>query len=396
MRPPEERLARLLERHPELQAVSGGSPTGAIIRRDQLLVPAAAVSRVESTVAHWLARRHDLADLGVARLTLRRGADVTELVSSTRSPDGRPLAAPVHLFRGEPHYEGGPADAPQPAPAPGDRVRPSRRRPPAARQHVAVLDTGLAAHRWFPKGSWTALSDPVDDILDENNDYFLDAQAGHGTFVAGVIRHHAPEADLLVGRVLGSDGVCDEIDLLRALRGLRAHARRTGTRIDVLNLSLGAYTWDDQPPEEVTRALVDLGPATVVVAAAGNAGQSRPFWPAACDPVVAVGSLDATGTRAATFSNHGPWVDAWAIGEGVTSSFVTFDGAKGQVAGVDPDEFTGYARWSGTSFAAPRVAAEIVARAAAEEAGPRTVLPGVLHDARLPGAGHPRVSAGRP
>ena len=61
----------------------------------------------------------------------------------------------------------------------------------------------------------------------------------------------------------------------------------------------------------------------VVVAAAGNHGKSRPFWPAAFDQVLAVGAVDERSgkwTRAA-YSNHGPWVDATARGSNLQSTF---------------------------------------------------------------------------
>jgi hypothetical protein len=46
----------------------------------------------------------------------------------------------------------------------------------------------------------------------------------------------------------------------------------------------------------------------------------------------------------------------------VVSTFFDFDGAASSVAGVDPDRYDGWAMWSGTSFAAPQVAAAIAKR----------------------------------
>ncbi|HUF99832.1 MAG TPA: hypothetical protein VMM60_17020, partial [Ilumatobacter sp.] len=57
----------------------------------------------------------------------------------------------------------------------------------------------------------------------------------------------------------------------------------------------------------------------------------------------------------AAFTNYGPWVDACAPGVGIVSTF--FD--LGDQARLDGGDFDGWAIWSGTSFAAPVVAASI-------------------------------------
>ena len=86
--------------------------------------------------------------------------------------------------------------------------------------------------------------------------------------------------------------------------------------------------------------------------------------------MVAVGAQNPDGT-VALFSNTGPWVQFWATGAAVVSTIPTsFDGshlpeartlAAGRIrASLDPDNFcAGFAVWTGTSFAAPIVAAEI-------------------------------------
>jgi subtilisin family serine protease len=77
--------------------------------------------------------------------------------------------------------------------------------------------------------------------------------------------------------------------------------------------------------------------------------------------VVAVGSLDVEGDDRADFSNYGWWVDACTLGDQVVSSFFSFT----DHAPSGDEDFAGYASWSGTSFAAPRVAGAIAAKAAA-------------------------------
>lgn len=125
----------------------------------------------------------------------------------------------------------------------------------------------------------------------------------------------------------------------------------------VINLSLGGYTHGDQPPV----ALAQLDDSVVVVVAAGNDGSDEPFWPAAFKHVVAVGALDTTrgASRRADFSNYGHWVDIYAPGTSIHSTYL--DGSY-----QEPDKhlthLKGWASWSGTPFATPQVAAEIARR----------------------------------
>ena len=130
------------------------------------------------------------------------------------------------------------------------------------------------------------------------------------------------------------------------------------TTPDVVNMSFGCYTEDDSCPmamEQAIRLLREKG--TVVVASAGNDATCRPAFPAAHPEVIAVGALGCHGP--AWFTNHGPWVDACAPGVDVVSTFVFHDGPAKEACGTDPDEYDGWAKWSGTSFAAPKVAAAI-------------------------------------
>ena len=85
------------------------------------------------------------------------------------------------------------------------------------------------------------------------------------------------------------------------------------------------------------------------------------MWPAAMKRVVAVGALDKEGKQRAPFSNYGWWVDCCTPAVDVLSSFVAFAEAGPPAAGRTPQSFEGWATWSGTSFAAPKVAGEIVA-----------------------------------
>ena len=96
---------------------------------------------------------------------------------------------------------------------------------------VAVLDTGIGQHRWFQEGVRKDLEfrglhagldsshpDPelTGDIVGPM-DGALDSHSGHGTFIAGLIRQICPKAEIVAIRIMGSDGVVQESDLVRAM-----------------------------------------------------------------------------------------------------------------------------------------------------------------------------------
>ena len=117
--------------------------------------------------------------------------------------------------------------------------------------------------------------------------------------------------------MLDSHGVGDDLGVAAAMEQLPQD-------IDIVNLSLGGYTDHDAPPLAITTAIAGHGrAAATVVAAAGNHGNARPFWPAAFEPVLAVGAIDDDSGKwaRAGYSNYGPWVDATARGSNLQSTF---------------------------------------------------------------------------
>jgi subtilisin family serine protease len=206
----------------------------------------------------------------------------------------------------------------------------------------------------LPAGADQSRTD--EDEPDVNGNGRLDRQAGHGTFIAGLMRQHAPDATIHTQGVLSSFGDGDEYDISA---GVGAAIQRG--RFSVVNMSLGGYTKDDKPDPVMASAVAALQrQGAVVVAAAGNAGSCRRFWPACLPGVIAVGATFC-GQRA-WFSNFGPWVSAWAPGVDIVSTFYTITDPGFQVARIvflDPLTYAGWALWSGTSFAAPQVAAAI-------------------------------------
>ncbi|GIH76389.1 S8 family peptidase [Planobispora longispora] len=309
-----------------------GSP--ALIRPGQILTDAPGAE----AAARWTAAVTEAE--GLFRLRLSPGVDVCDLATTLRDRGHR--ASANHVLRGQPLFFGGPASRPFPAdpvPAPPPGESPVT---------VAVLDTGVAAHPWWRESPWFREGrhdGPEPPDSDGDGDGELDAQAGHGTFIAGLVLRSAPGARLRPVRVLDGHGVGDEAGLLRALARLRDAPPQ------VVNLSFGGHTFDDRPSPLVQAALEELT-GTAVVACAGNTASERPFWPAALPGVTAVGALDAAEETRAPFSAHGPWVDACARGEWLSSAF------------LEHGAFRGYARWSGTSFAAAAVSGVIAAAAA--------------------------------
>jgi len=231
---------------------------------------------------------------------------------------------------------------------------------------IAILDTGIPADgdKLPSDVEFVGIGSPVRDRPDMNADEYLDIAAGHTTFIRTIIQRASPAADVMVEGVIHNDGDGDEFDIANALQ--RVDEAVTDKSRLIVNLSFsGYYDGDIEPPLIAFWIRELVGQGAVVVAAAGNDGACRPKFPAAMPEVLSVGSLGPCGPS--PFSNHGPWVDASAPGEDLVSEFFDhFDGAyEAIVAGSVPDidDFSGWAMWSGTSFATPTVVgalAEIV------------------------------------
>ncbi|MEV0728483.1 S8/S53 family peptidase [Polymorphospora sp. NPDC050346] len=283
------------------------------------------------------------------------GLDVPDTVRTVRggAPRGAAVLCPNHVFLGTPFNHGGPCGPPVPAGAAELAGRPHDE----DLVSVAIVDTGVWADSKLPAGYYRPGGVDVETETDVDNDGLLDGDVGHANFIAGVIVRHAPQVELSVLKVLDTFGVCTEEQLVRALG-------RLDPTVQIVNLSLGGFTEDDLPPVGMRVALENVlaVPDRVVVAAAGNNGnRTSPFWPAAfagaghpwSDRIVAVAAHD--GAAICDWSNAGPWVTLAAHGQDIHSTF------------INHDKFfpSGWAEWSGTSFATPRVVAEIAGHVAA-------------------------------
>ncbi len=257
--------------------------------------------------------------------------------------------------------EGGPEPTTLRRPFPAVPV-PVTGRPP----RVAVIDTGVSIEQrsdaYLDHLVQPDNIDPLDAFPPPGNG-LLDASAGHGTFVAGVIQQVAPSARLRIYKVTDSDGICTDAQVGAAIR------RAAADGADIINLSLGTSTVDGNPPPSMLAAITEVvgdHPEILIVAAAGNDGpDGDPVWPAALSPtgpgptfpnVVAVGGLAPDG-GANPWSGRGDWVTCSAVGEGVASTYVigTEDGPL--IGDPDPDTYgpDSWAVWTGTSFATPQI-----------------------------------------
>jgi len=322
-----------------------------LYRPRELLVAADDLALVKDEIARLKPERQEsLKQLRLVRFVLPPNVDIPALVSRLRTPHGGrvPRVGPNHVLTGEPAYQGGPACPPTPSRA-SVEFAPGA----GARTRVAVLDTGIThgLHKWLDTRCGGTATDAEElDILP--GDGWLDDEAGHGTFIAGVVLQRAPSTTVDIAKVLDSEGYGDEVGIGQAIVRF--------AKDDVLNLSLGGYSHKNVPPVGLVEALRHVKADSVVVAAAGNNNSTRPMWPAALKRVIAVGALDKAGKLAAPFTNHGWWVDCCTAAVDVLSPFVDFS-ETGSASGRTPQAFNGWAIWSGTSFAAPKVAGEIVA-----------------------------------
>ena len=121
------------------------------------------------------------------------------------------------------------------------------------------------------------------DVLDVINavsgssapDGFLDAGAGHGTFVCGLVRQFAPSADVVVYRALDTDGIGHDEAISCAVLRAVADAQRTETPL-VINLSLGGFTGRGQPPSAIAMPLMRDERRAVVFRGTKQGSQPRP------------------------------------------------------------------------------------------------------------------------
>lgn len=198
---------------------------------------------------------------------------------------------------------------------------------------VGVIDTGISLGHPDLKANIKGGINTINPRRSPDDDN------GHGSHVAGIIAAlnntqgvvgGAPLADLYAIKVLNSAGSGYYSDIIEGLQWAVAN------HMQVVNMSLGG-TADYQPLHDAIIAAKNAG--VTIVAAAGNSGGAV-IYPAAYPETIAVSATDASN-NIASWSSRGPEVDLAAPGVNIYSTY------KG----------TSYATLSGTSMAAPHVAA---------------------------------------
>ncbi|MEV4637264.1 S8 family serine peptidase [Actinoplanes sp. NPDC049548] len=218
---------------------------------------------------------------------------------------------------------------------------------------VAVLDTGIdATHPDF--------AGRIAEARNFTDTASADDEVGHGTHVASTIagsgaasqgryRGVAPGAQLLIGKVCGTE-FCTESDILAGMSW-------AAPRAPVVNMSLGGTDSPGIDPLEAAVGELTEQYGTLFVIAAGNDGEYGTVGsPASADAALAVGAVDRDD-QLAFFSSRGPRVGDNAIKPEITGPGVEIVAARAahDVIG-GPAPLPAYASLSGTSMATPHVA----------------------------------------
>lgn len=327
----------------------------------------------------------------MVRLGLPIGVRAAPVTATVRSLCARGAVTELNhvvLLAGVIKGAGGPEPSAGARPFPAVRYE---RLPEAPLPVVAVLDTGVSLERrgdgYLQMKVAAADIDRLDVFRPRHR---LDAGAGHGAFVSGVVQQVAPDAEIRIRRVLDTDGITSDLDVADDMRAAVADGA------EILNMSLGTETLDGRPPAallDVVSELADSHPDVLIVCAAGNGASSERVWPAAFardfPNVVAVAALDPNGEQA-PWSSHGDWITCSAIGEGVVSTYVQGQEDGDLTEDPYPDTYgpDAWATWSGTSFAAPQITGAIVRICGETGLSPRTALRNLLaRGTSIPGFG---------
>jgi subtilisin family serine protease len=226
---------------------------------------------------------------------------------------------------------------------------------------VAVVDTGVDATHPDLRGALVPGWDFINNDADPSDDH------GHGTAVAGVIgarsNNRAGGAGIcwrclvMPVKVLDSKGSGDDTMIAAGIVWATDHGAQ------VINVSLGGPGSSVELANAMTYANAK---GAIVVAAAGNAGGTTEFFPAADPHAISVAATTVTDQRY-SWSNFGSWVRFAAPGCNVAT-----------ILGG------GYGTFCGTSSAAPLVAGLVALELSAQPAATAREAEDALARAAVP------------
>ncbi|TDD59009.1 peptidase S8 [Kribbella antibiotica] len=221
---------------------------------------------------------------------------------------------------------------------------------------VAVLDTGVDAQHPDLAGKVKEAQD-FSDSATGPVDHF-----GHGTHVAATIagtgagaggtrKGVAPQADLLIGKVLNDDGIGYDSWIIAGMEWAAAKGAK------VVNMSLGGEATDGTDPMSQAVNDITARTGTLFVVAAGNDGPSEETvgTPGSAASALTVGAVDRAD-KLAEFSSRGPRLGDGGLKPEITAPGVEIVAARaaGTAMGNPVDNL--YTAASGTSMATPHVA----------------------------------------
>ena len=165
-------------------------------------------------------------------------------------------------------------------------------------QTVAVLDSGFD-HPDYRLAGWKDVVNGSETPVD---------RVGHGTHVAYDVLQTAPDANIVVVKVMADDGSGRPSDIIAGIKYVLDQNAK-GADIDVINMSLGGspdgYPDEQHPLNRAVRAATEAG--ITVVAAVGNSGPDANTIgsPAEAPESIAVGA-SLNPTTVSDFSSRGP------------------------------------------------------------------------------------------
>lgn len=198
---------------------------------------------------------------------------------------------------------------------------------------IAILDTGVDLDH-------PDLAVKIVSEINLTNFGSADDVYGHGTHVAGIAAAMTNNGIGVAG--LGYGSAIMDVKVMDD-NGMGAYSWIVSGIIwavdngaDIINMSLGG-SFASSAMEDAVNYAWDKG--VVIVAAAGNNGNTVPMYPAYYANCIAVAATDANDARA-SWSNYGDWVDVAAPGVSIYSTLKN----------------SSYGYMSGTSMASPCVA----------------------------------------